>query len=124
MKYRISCDVGGTFTDLTIADTKTFTQLGRHKSPTTPEDRSNGVLHCMQLAADELGISLRDLLANTSVFCHGSTIATNAILESSGAKTVILPHRIGPPLGYGKRRTDDGQETLQARGDREPAAAG
>ena len=27
---------------------------------------------------------------------------------------VILPHRIGPPLGYGKRRTDDGKEALQA----------
>ena len=27
---------------------------------------------------------------------------------------VILPHRIGPPLGYGKRRADDGKEALQA----------
>ena len=108
MKYRISCDVGGTFTDLTIADTETFTQLGRHKSPTTPEDRSNGVLHCMQLAADELGISLRDLLANTSVFCHGSTTATNAILESSGAKTGLICTR-GTKYnlwrGEGRRKT-------------------
>ena len=90
MKYRISCDVGGTFTDLTIADTETFSQLGRHKSPTTPEDRSNGVLNCMQLAADELGVALNDLLSKTSVFCHGSTTATNAILDMSGAKTGLI----------------------------------
>ena len=90
MKFRISCDVGGTFTDLTIADTETFKQLGRHKSPTTPEDRSNGVLHCMQLAADDLRVSLGELLSNTSVFCHGSTTATNAILEMSGAKTGLI----------------------------------
>jgi N-methylhydantoinase A len=90
MKYRISCDVGGTFTDLTIADTETFLQLGRHKSPTTPEDRSNGVMNCMQLAADELGLSLNELLSKTSVFCHGSTTATNAILDMSGAKTGLI----------------------------------
>ena len=40
------------------------------------------------------------------------------------AAALILPHRIGPPLGYGKRRIDDGKEALQAGGDREPAAAG
>ena len=37
---------------------------------------------------------------------------------------MILPHRSGPPLGCGMRRTDDGKEALQAGGDREPAAAG
>ena len=34
--------------------------------------------------------------------------------EPAGFDVVILPHRIGPPLGYGKRRTDDGKEALQA----------
>ena len=35
-------------------------------------------------------------------------------LAAGVAVVLILPHRIGPPLGYGKRRTDDGKEALQA----------
>nr|WP_296430278.1 hydantoinase/oxoprolinase family protein [Roseovarius sp. BRH_c41] len=90
MAYRISVDVGGTFTDLTIAESETFTQLGRHKSPTTPEDRSIGILNAINLAAEELGLTLNELLSETSVFCHGSTTATNTILEMSGAKTGLI----------------------------------
>ncbi|WCM49481.1 hydantoinase/oxoprolinase family protein [Pseudomonas sp. WJP1] len=90
MTFRISVDVGGTFTDLTIAESETFSQLGRHKSPTTPQDRSIGILNAMTLAADELGLTLEQLLAKTSVFCHGSTTATNTILEMSGAKTGLI----------------------------------
>lgn len=90
MKYRISVDVGGTFTDLTIAEADTCTQLGSHKSPTTPADRSVGILNAMSLAAEELGLSLDGLLSQTAVFCHGSTTATNTILEMSGAKTGLI----------------------------------
>ncbi|MBE7183273.1 MAG: hydantoinase/oxoprolinase family protein [Methylobacterium mesophilicum] len=90
MKYRISVDVGGTFTDLTIAEADTFQQLGSHKSPTTPQDRSVGILNCMTLAAEQLGFSLDALLSDTAVFCHGSTTATNTILEMSGAKTGLI----------------------------------
>ncbi|MEQ8650904.1 MAG: hydantoinase/oxoprolinase family protein [Kiloniellales bacterium] len=90
MSYRISVDVGGTFTDLTIAQSEENIQLGRHKSPTTPEDRSQGVLNCMRLAAEAEGLSLEALLQDTQVFCHGSTTATNAILEGSGAKTGLI----------------------------------
>ena len=90
MKYRISVDVGGTFTDLAIADAETFTQLGSHKSPTTPQDRSVGILNAMTLAAEELGLTLEEMLGRTAVFCHGSTTATNTILEMSGAKTGLI----------------------------------
>ena len=108
MSYRISVDVGGTFTDLTIAESETFTQLGRHKSPTTPEDRSVGILNAMTLAAEELGLTLDALLANTSVFCHGSTTATNTILEMSGAKTGLICTRGTKYMlwrGEGRRQT-------------------
>lgn len=90
MKYRISVDVGGTFTDLAIADAETFTQLGSHKSPTTPQDRSIGILNAMTLAAEELDLTLDEMLSRTAVFCHGSTTATNTILEMSGAKTGLI----------------------------------
>lgn len=90
MKYRISVDVGGTFTDLTIAEVESNTQLGSHKSPTTPADRSVGILNAMTLAAEQLGQTLDQLLSDTAVFCHGSTTATNTILEMSGAKTGLI----------------------------------
>ncbi|MEI4488741.1 hydantoinase/oxoprolinase family protein [Frigidibacter sp. MR17.14] len=108
MKYRISVDVGGTFTDLTIAESETFTQLGSHKSPTTPEDRSVGILNAMGLAAESLGLSLNELLSQTSVFCHGSTTATNTIIEMSGAKTGLICTRGTKYIlwrGEGRRQT-------------------
>jgi N-methylhydantoinase A len=88
MGYRISVDVGGTFTDLTLADEAIL--LGRHKSPTTPEDLTQGVLNCLTLAGDRLNISLEDLLRNTDVFIHSSTTATNAILEDKGVKCGVI----------------------------------
>ena len=88
MGYRISVDVGGTFTDLTIADGKAF--VGRHKSPTTSEDLTQGVFNCLKLAGEYLKISLQELLDKTDVFVHGSTTATNAVLEGKGAKCGLI----------------------------------
>ncbi len=88
MGYRVSVDVGGTFTDLTLADEAIL--LGRHKSPTTPEDLTQGVLNCLTLAGNGLNISLEDLLRNTDVFIHSSTTATNAILEEKGVKCGVI----------------------------------
>ncbi|MCF8069782.1 MAG: hydantoinase/oxoprolinase family protein [Desulfobacterales bacterium] len=88
MGYKISVDVGGTFTDLTISDEDKL--LGRHKSPTTPEDLTQGVLNCIGLAGDRLNISTAELLSQTDVFIHGSTIATNAILEKKGVKCGVI----------------------------------
>lgn len=88
MGFRISVDVGGTFTDLTIAEEGRL--LGRHKSPTTPHDLTEGVLHCVRLASDGLGIRPGDLLRDTEAFIHGSTTATNAILEGKGAKCGVI----------------------------------
>ena len=88
MGYRISVDVGGTFTDLTLADGKAF--AGRHKSPTTPEDLTQGVFNCLRLASEDLKISLQELLSKADVFIHGSTTATNAVLEERGAKCGLI----------------------------------
>ena len=88
MGYKISVDVGGTFTDFTIADKDTL--LGRHKSPTTPKDLTQGIFNCLKLAGDGLQISVEDLLSNTDVFIHGSTTATNAVLEGKGVKCGVI----------------------------------
>jgi len=88
MGYRISVDVGGTFTDLTIAEGATL--LARHKSATTPEDLTEGVFDCLRLAAEDLVLDLSELLGRTEVFIHASTTATNAVLEGKGVKTGVI----------------------------------
>jgi N-methylhydantoinase A len=88
MSYHISTDIGGTFTDLSIA--RDGVLVGRFKSPTTPGRLSEGVLTCVGLAADALALAVEDLLADTEVFVHGSTIATNAVLEGKVTKTGVL----------------------------------
>ncbi len=88
MGYRISVDVGGTFTDLTLVDGEAY--LGRYKSSTTPQDLSQGIFDCLRLASEDLKISLQEFLGRTDVFIHGSTIATNAIIEERGAKVGLI----------------------------------
>ncbi|WP_342643795.1 hydantoinase/oxoprolinase family protein [Rhodoligotrophos ferricapiens] len=86
--FRIGIDVGGTFTDLVAIDdegTTTFT-----KSPSTPEDQSIGVIAGLTDLAARLGLGLRDLLATTDRIVHGTTVATNALLERKGAKVGLL----------------------------------
>ena len=86
--WRIGVDVGGTFTDLVVADSAGA--LFTFKSPTDVIDPAAGVMAAVNLAADGLGISVHDLLGNCRVFVHGSTIATNTILERKGAVVGLL----------------------------------
>ena len=88
MGFRIATDIGGTFTDLSIARDDVL--VGRFKSPSTPGRLSEGVLSCVQLAAESLSLGVEELLADTEVFVHGSTVATNAVLEGKVAKTGVL----------------------------------
>ena len=81
----IGVDVGGTFTDLVYADTEAG-QTGVHKISTTPDDPSRGVVAGLTALCDKYGIP-RDTI--DTVF-HGTTIATNAILEHDGAVTGMI----------------------------------
>ncbi|MGE3771736.1 MAG: hydantoinase/oxoprolinase family protein [Gammaproteobacteria bacterium] len=91
MTYRIGTDIGGTFTDLVLADETGL--IGRFKSPTTPGDVTQGVLDCLALAARSIRSEVGDLLAQTQVLVHGSTVATNAVLEGKVAKCAVLCSR-------------------------------
>jgi N-methylhydantoinase A len=86
--YRIGIDVGGTFTDLVAVDD--FGQTTLAKVPSTPADPSIGVLDGLQLLADALGLEQTALLAQTDRIVHGTTVATNALLERRGAKVGLL----------------------------------
>jgi len=86
--YRIGIDVGGTFTDLVAVDDLGRTTLA--KVPSTPADPSIGVLDGLQMLAETLGVGLAALLAETARIVHGTTVATNALIERSGAKAGLL----------------------------------
>jgi N-methylhydantoinase A/oxoprolinase/acetone carboxylase beta subunit len=76
----VGVDVGGTFTDLIITDTET-SRIAIHKVPTTPDDPSVGVTEGIVALCARSGI---DPATVDHVF-HGTTIATNAVLEFNGA---------------------------------------
>jgi N-methylhydantoinase A len=86
--FRIGVDVGGTFTDVGIIDG------GGHvhavKSPTNNADPAKGILEALERAAQDLSLRIDALLSQTTLFVHGSTIATNTLLERTGAKVGLL----------------------------------
>src|SRR5919112_4747477 len=80
-KHIVSVDIGGTFTDLVAYDSETGA-LRTFKSPSTPPTFIEGVMDALAKS----GLQPQDV----GVFKHGSTIATNAIIERRGAKTGLL----------------------------------
>ena len=82
---RIAVDIGGTFTDLQIFDARSgaITSL---KTPTTPEDPSLGLMTGIKEAAARDGFALADI----GYLLHGTTIATNAVLERKLAKGALV----------------------------------
>src|SRR5258705_2725960 len=85
---RVGIDVGGTFTDLVGVDDAGRVSLA--KSASTPADPSIGVMDGLVLLAAELGTDLAALLADTGLIVHGTTVATNALLERKGARVGLL----------------------------------
>lgn len=87
-RYSIGIDVGGTFTDFVAIAADGETVIA--KSPSTPEDQSIGVLNGLNMLAVKLSLSVAELMAQTGRIVHGTTVATNALLERKGAKVGLL----------------------------------
>lgn len=85
MGYRLGVDVGGTFTDLLLFDTGTGA-FWRHKTPSTPHDSSEGILNGVTAICGKAGIAASDI----AFFLHGTTVATNAVLEGKGARVGLI----------------------------------
>lgn len=85
MAYRLGVDVGGTFTDLFLVNDADGTQF-RVKTPSTPSDPSQGVLNGVNRICETAGITPGDL----GNIMHGTTVATNAVLESKGARVGLI----------------------------------
>ena len=72
----VGIDVGGTFTDIAVLEDGKLTV---HKLPSTPSDPSLGILQGVK----ETGVT-------SAEFVHGSTVATNALLEGKGSRTALV----------------------------------
>ncbi len=86
--FTIGVDVGGTYTDLVATDASGKTVFA--KSPSTPADQSIGVMAGLEELARRLNVTRAEMLAATDRLVHGTTVATNALLERKGAKVALL----------------------------------
>ncbi len=89
--FRIGIDVGGTFTDLVAVDAEGRVTIA--KAASTPDDQSVGVMDGLDRLAEALSLDRRTMLARTQMIVHGTTVATNALLEHKGARVGLLDHR-------------------------------
>src|SRR5437868_2303447 len=89
MAYVIGTDIGGTFTDCAVVDERGV-MASFSKSPTTPDDPARGVMNVLDIVAEDLGLSRKRLLEQTDLFIHGTTIATNAMIERKGVLTGLI----------------------------------
>lgn len=85
MSWTIGVDVGGTFTDFYVLDSSTQRVLV-HKRPSTPDDPSRAILAGLTEMGDAFGIDV----ASVSRFAHGTTVATNALIERSGGTVAMI----------------------------------
>ncbi len=80
---RVGVDVGGTFTDIvTVHDGR----VDVTKTPSTPDAPETGVVNGLEKSADDAGFSFGDI----AFLSHGTTVATNAVLEGTWADTTLV----------------------------------
>ena len=84
-QYRLGIDIGGTFTDGILLN-ETTGEIRTAKVPSTPADPSDGFLHVLRRMLDD-GQAAPDAV---KYVVHGTTVATNAIIEGNLAKTAFI----------------------------------
>jgi N-methylhydantoinase A len=78
----IGVDIGGTFTDLVAVDGG---ELNFVKTLSTPQDPAKGVIEGLGLLAERVGSDRDTMLRRVNVFIHGTTVATNMLVQRTGA---------------------------------------
>ena len=87
-KKRICIDVGGTFTDCLVMDETGLLQ--KFKSSTTPSDPSIGLMNALKKAAKHYKSDIREFLSQIEVLVHGTTLATNILINERGTKAGMI----------------------------------
>ena len=91
MSYVCGVDIGGTFTDAVVLDPEGHIHLGKRSS--TPPNFEDGFFDALAAAAEAAGCELAELLGKTSHLIHGTTVATNAMVELKGARVGLITTR-------------------------------
>ena len=87
-KKRVCIDVGGTFTDCLVMDETGLLQ--KFKSSTTPSDPSTGLMNALKKAAKHYKRDIREFLSQIEVLVHGTTLATNILINERGTKAGMI----------------------------------
>ena len=85
MSYMIGVDVGGTFTDLSVFNTETETTFN-YKLSSTPSDPAQAIVDGIKAVLELLLIQAEEI----SYLAHGTTVATNALIEKKGSRIGII----------------------------------
>src|SRR5690625_2732076 len=85
MSYRLSIDTGGTFTDVAMVN-ETNGEMKITKLPSTPENPSEAILKGINIILEENNLNNNHI----TQFIHGTTVATNALLEKKGTKMALI----------------------------------
>ncbi|MEZ5783917.1 MAG: hydantoinase/oxoprolinase family protein [Rhizobiaceae bacterium] len=88
MAYQVCIDIGGTFTDCLVSDSKG--EISIFKSPTTPGEFEKGFINVLHVAAEGYGLSGADFMKQIDLIVHGSTVSTNALVERKTVKVGLL----------------------------------
>ena len=108
-KVRIGIDVGGTFTDAVVIDSNTYEVIAKRKIPTTHEEGvAAGVVTLISQLMEELGIDPEDVV----FIAHGTTQATNALLEGDVANVGIIGMGTGMDARGARNETNVGDIEL------------
>ncbi|MCP8940369.1 hydantoinase/oxoprolinase family protein [Alsobacter sp. SYSU M60028] len=86
--FVVAVDIGGTFTDIALLDTASG-RVWRAKTPSAPDDPSRAFMEGVNLALEKAGASARSI----GRVLHGTTVATNMILEGKGARAALVTTR-------------------------------
>lgn len=90
--FNVAVDIGGTFTDCVIHDVER-NRIVMGKAPSDRSDLAGAVLNSVRATAVKLDRSVEEVLGSTKRFVHGSTVATNAMIEREGSPTAYVTTR-------------------------------
>ncbi|RUW98049.1 hydantoinase/oxoprolinase family protein, partial [Mesorhizobium sp. M2A.F.Ca.ET.037.01.1.1] len=88
MAYQVCIDIGGTFTDCLVSNSKG--EIAIFKSPTTPGEFEKGFINVLHVAAEGYGLSGADFMREIDLIVHGSTVSTNALVERKTVKVGLI----------------------------------
>ncbi len=92
VSFRVAVDVGGTFTDCLVLEELTG-EVRQFKAPTTPSDPSIGLMNALKKAAIAYELEVDEFVAQIGLLIHGTTLATNTLINKNGAKTGMITTR-------------------------------